>query len=86
MRFHKAEIAFFDFMLLLMAACGALYIALQGLDASHAGNLDGAHATVRTTIYAAGGLLFTGIVFGAFFIFPLILTQVQVGGKLREMT
>lgn len=86
MRFHKAEIAFFVFMLLLMAACGALYVALQALEASHTAALDNAHTAVRTMIYAAGGLLFTGIVFGAFFIFPLIRTQVQEGGKLREMT
>ena len=86
MRFHKAEIAFFVFMLLLIASGGALYMALQSLDTSHIENMDSTHSAIRTTIYAAGGLLFTAVLFGTFFIFPLIRTQVQEGGKLREMT
>ncbi|MGB8819542.1 MAG: GGDEF domain-containing protein [Rhizobiaceae bacterium] len=86
MRFHKAEIAFFVFMLLLMAACGAFYMALQTLDITSAANFSLTHAAVRTTLYAAGALLFTGIIFGAFFIFPLIRTQAQEGGELRKMT
>ena len=86
MRFHKAEIAFFVFMLLLLAAGGALYFALNSLNVTHPDNLDAVHGAIRTTIYASGGLLFTAVLFGAFFIFPLIRTQVQEGGKLREMT
>ena len=86
MRFHKAEIAFFVFMLLLIASGGALYMALQSLASTHVENMDTVHSGIRTTIYAAGGLLFTAVLFGTFFIFPLIRTQVQEGGKLREMT
>ena len=86
MRFHKAEIAFFVFMLLLIAAGGALYMGLLALTASHGDAIDPSHAGIRTAIYAAGALLSTATAFGIFFIFPLIRTQVQEGGALRKMT
>ena len=37
MRFHKAEIAFFVFMLLLIAAGGALYMGLLALTSQAGG-------------------------------------------------
>jgi two-component system, cell cycle response regulator len=86
MRFHKAEIAFFVFMLLLIAAGGALYIAHGDLVKLSYGDPTSSLAQIRTFLLASGGLLFTAVAFGIFFIFPLLRTQVQEGGKLRAMT
>jgi two-component system, cell cycle response regulator len=81
MRFHRSEIAFAVFMLLLFAAGGALYLANQELN-----SYGEDHASIRHKIYIAGSLLFTAIAFGTFFIYPVIRSTLQEGGKLREMT
>ena len=86
MRFHKAEIAFFVFMLLLIAAGVTLFIGLQAFSATRLADFDGVQTKVRTAIYAAGALLSAATAFGIFFIYPLIRTQVQEGGALRKMT
>jgi two-component system, cell cycle response regulator len=86
MRFHKAEIAFLVFMLLLIAAGVALYFALYALKYAGAVDIAAVHYNARSSIIASGALLLTAISFGTFFIFPLIRTQVQEGGKLRAMT
>ncbi len=86
MRFHKAEIAFFVFMLLLIAAGGALFLAHSDLGSLGQPGADESPQHIRTYLYAAGGLLVTAVLFGTFFIFPLIRTQVQEGGELRKMT
>lgn len=82
MRFHRSEIAFAIFMMLLFAAGGSLYLANNAL-AAHAG-MD--HAAIKTYLLASGSLLFVAIAFGIFFIYPLIRSTIQEGGKLREMT
>jgi two-component system, cell cycle response regulator len=86
MRFHRSEIAFAIFMLLLLAAGGAVYFAHVTLDATHAAVLDGSHQSLKTYLMAGGILLVTAIVFGLCFIFPQIRNSAQEGGKLREMT
>ena len=82
MRFHRSEIAFAIFMLLLVAAGGALSMALQALSV----HTDSDHVQVNTYLYVSGSLLFVATAFGLFFIYPLIRQTVQEGGKLREMT
>ncbi len=86
MRFHKAEIAFFVFMLLLIAAGGSLFLAHLQLNVLGKPGGENAAQGLHTFLYAAGALLSTATAFGVFFIFPLIRTQVQEGGKLRQMT
>lgn len=83
MRFHRSEIAFAIFMLLLIAAGGAIFMAKNAL-ALHDGGPD--HSAIQTYIYASGSLLFAAVLFGLFFIYPLIRSTVMEGGKLREMT
>lgn len=82
MRFHRSEIAFAIFMLLLIAAGGALYMAHSALVA----HTDVEHGDIRTYLYACASLLFVAVAFGLFFIYPLIRSTIQEGGKLREMT
>ena len=86
MRFHRSEIAFAIFMLLLLAAGGALYLADTILAGMSAGMSDARYGTLQTYHYASAGLLITAIGFGIFFIFPQIRNTAQEGGKLREMT
>ncbi|MGL4488350.1 MAG: GGDEF domain-containing protein [Rhizobiaceae bacterium] len=86
MRFHRSEIAFATFMLLLLAAGGALYFAYTLLGEVHNGVVDAEHQTMRSYLVASGSLLIAAIAFGIFFIFPEIRSSAQEGGKLREMT
>ena len=81
MRYQKAELAFFLFILLIVAATGTLYFAYQ---AGH----DAAAAPVRARelILAAGALNVAAMLFGILFIFPLIRGQEKEHGKLRAMT
>ncbi len=90
MRFHKAESAFFLFLAVVLAA-GVLvfhsYRALEAADgahdlASYLAHVDG----LGTYLFISGALLGTAIVFGLFFIYPIIRTQVREEGKLRAMT
>lgn len=90
MRFHKAESAFFIFMAVIVAAAGVslyAYLALHDAgDALSAPRSNERVERVAPLLFANGVLLATALVFGMFFIFPLIRTQVREEGKLREMT
>ncbi len=86
MRFHRSEIGFAIFMLLLLAAGGSLYLASVSLRFMHVGELDAAHQSLETYLIATGSLLVAAICFGLFFILPQIRSSAQEGGKLREMT
>ena len=89
MRFQKAELAFFVFILLLLAAGGALYVSHGMAGGSFGtGAMDGPSraARVQQLVFAAGSLIVAAILFGVLFIFPLIRSQAKEQGKLREMT
>jgi two-component system cell cycle response regulator len=90
MRFHKSELAFFVFIALVMAAGGTLAY-LDGMVPSEIQ----AHMRpemipllqeMRMIVYTASGLLMVAVLFGLFFIYPLIREQVRERGHLREMT
>ncbi|MDZ5698210.1 GGDEF domain-containing protein [Chelativorans sp. M5D2P16] len=90
MRFHKAESAFFLFIALVSGAGVLLFFAygmvraraLQLAAVGGAADLD----TFTHLLLTTGTLLFASIVFGLFFIYPLIRTQAREEGKLRAMT
>src|SRR5690606_29824525 len=90
MRFHKAESAFFVFIVVILAA-GVLilhaYNTVHGLaatvDVAGRGEL---LAWFAKLMFATGVLQATALFFGIFFIYPLIRTQVREEGKLRAMT
>jgi two-component system, cell cycle response regulator len=90
MRFHKSESAFFVFIALVFGAGALLFHAYGVLNAS----LENLYAVERASgvdylarlIFGTGILLATAIVFGTFFIYPQIRTQVAEEGKLRAMT
>jgi two-component system cell cycle response regulator len=89
MGLHKAEVAFFVFMLLLLAAGGMLY-HVQSLMIPVSGG-DGAEvvlrvAYLRQVVFITLGCLVGAIVTGFVFLFPLIRTQVREQGKLKAMT
>ncbi|ODT08065.1 MAG: diguanylate cyclase [Mesorhizobium sp. SCN 65-20] len=90
MRFHKAETAFFVFSaLILFGALATFYAWSLVMGPADALYLPGRVEAIESlqTLLLATGLLLTGtLVFGLFFILPQIRTQVQEGGKLREMT
>lgn len=90
MRFHKSELAFFLFVTMIVASC-AILLNLHGLVTPELAEkvrpefvplLD----RLRFSIWAAGGLLALSVIFGIFFIYPLIRQQANEEGKLREMT
>ena len=89
MRFHKAELAFFLFVVLLISAAAALYasysISTGGLWAGGFGPEERLK-TMRQLGLGAGSLLAAASCFGVLFIFPLIRAQVKEQGQLREMT
>ncbi|MCR4267134.1 GGDEF domain-containing protein [Nitratireductor sp. ZSWI3] len=87
MRFHKAESAFFVFVTLVFGA-GALlayaYLILHnGAQMLPPREQLGLYTQL---LFVIGVLLATAIIFGVFFIYPLIRTQVREEGKLRAMT
>jgi two-component system, cell cycle response regulator len=91
MRLHKSEIAFVGLLVLLFVAAGLLYLAKTNVDeiAISYGRTIGRTIDIGQTtnlLYAASALLVGAILVGLFFIFPLIRTQAQEGGKLKEMT
>ena len=67
MRYQKAELAFFLFILLILAATGTLYFAYQAVQ-------DAAAPPMRAIelILAAGSLNVAAMLFGTLFIFTLI--------------
>lgn len=89
MRFHRAESAFFVFIAVILAAVLTTLLAyevgrtvLQTTDAVQRLTLVSRFVTL---LFATGVLQATGLLFGVFFIYPLIRTQVREEGKLREM-
>lgn len=90
MRFHKSESAFFVFIALILAACGALLHAYDVLRDSSAIASDVQRAAsapyLANLIFGTAILLAVSLFFGIFFIYPLIRTQVREEGKLRAMT
>lgn len=85
MRFHKAEIAFFLFMLLLVGSGGMMLIVHSDLGLGEA--LDATSiALARSNLLLAMTALAATILFGLFFIYPLIRLQAQEQGKLKAMT
>ncbi len=90
MRFHKSETAFFGFIAVILAA-GLLVMHAYGVVGQVSDSLfqpDRAHSLdhLSSVLVVCGGLLALAVLFGLFFIFPLIRTQVREGGQLREMT
>lgn len=90
MRFHKAEAAFFVFSALIFMVALAIFYGWSLLE----GPADGLYMpgrvetleTLQTLLLTTAAILTGTLVFGLFFIFPEIRTQVREGGKLREMT
>lgn len=90
MRFHKAEAAFFVFSALIFLVALAIFYGwsqLEGLadDLYMPGRVE-TLKTLQTLLLTTAAILTGALVFGLFFIFPEIRTQVREGGKLREMT
>jgi two-component system, cell cycle response regulator len=83
MRFHKAETAFFVFIAVVFLA-GMVVLHAYGLYA--AAIQAGGSAVLDQHLFAAAVLIATAIVFGIFFIYPIIRTQVREEGELRAMT
>lgn len=83
MRFHKAETAFFVFIAVVFLA-GMVVLHAYGLYA--AATQAGRAAVLDQHLFAAAVLIATAIVFGIFFIYPIIRTQVREEGELRAMT
>lgn len=91
MRFHKAESAFFVFIIVILAAGVLMLWAYQTVHLSAAPSLGhGERMEVledfSKLLFATGVLQATALFFGMFFIYPLIRTQVKEEGKLRAMT
>ena len=90
MRLHKSESAFFVLIAVTLAA-GAAMLHAYGVVSSLAPFVSEPEAAARTAylgklLLATGAILGATLFFGAFFIFPLIRTQVREEGKLRAMT
>lgn len=85
MRFQKAEIAFFLFLGLLVAAGGMMLVAYQDIAPLHEGGNAGL-AQAKTMTFAAAATLTACVLFGGAFIYPLIRAQGREQGKLRKMT
>ncbi|WP_159590092.1 GGDEF domain-containing protein [Chelativorans xinjiangense] len=90
MRFHKAESAFFVFIALVFSAGVLLFFAygIMRTNALKLATVGGAtdFSDFARLLFTTGVLLTTAIIFGLFFIYPLIRTQVREEGKLRAMT
>ncbi len=90
MRFHRSELAFFVLMAAIVAACSLLYssigVVTPELETKIRPEFLPVLSYVRLKIYAAGGLMIIALIFGLFFIYPLIRRQANEEGKLRKMT
>lgn len=90
MRFHKSESAFFVFIAVILAAglvtFHAYDVLRDGAEAIYQPGRMESVAYLSRLLFATGVLLATALIFGSFFIFPLIRTQVKEEGKLRAMT
>lgn len=90
MRFHQAELAFFVFIAVILAAGVTTFLAYNILH-DIAGWVAGPAAAdavdrLEKLLFGTGVLLATALFFGALFIYPQIRGQVREEGKLREMT
>lgn len=90
MRFHRAETAFFVFIALILTAALAIFYAwslVEGpADALYMPGRVESIAVLQKLLLVTAVMLTGTMLFGLFFIFPQIRTQVKEGGKLREMT
>lgn len=90
MRFHKAELAFFVFIVVILAAGLTTFHAYGVLQVTAAASADPERMEGITQLgkllFMTGVLLATALFFGTFFIYPLIRTQAKEEGKLRAMT
>lgn len=86
MRFHKAESAFFVFIALVLGAGVMLFFAYGIMQTNEQMMRSGELGQFAQLLFTTGALLATAIIFGLFFIYPLIRTQVREEGKLRAMT
>jgi diguanylate cyclase (GGDEF)-like protein len=89
-RFHKAESAFFVFIVVILAAGILILLAYEsvrsmGGAADHGVRMELLSGFARL-LFATGVLQATALFFGIFFIYPLIRTQAKEEGKLRAMT
>lgn len=91
MRFHKAESAFFVFIIVILAAGVLTLYAYNTVNLTSLPTLEQSERAVvlkqfNGLLFATGVLQATALFFGIFFIYPLIRTQVKEEGKLRAMT
>ncbi|WP_315923760.1 GGDEF domain-containing protein [Mesorhizobium sp. SP-1A] len=90
MRFHRAESAFFIFIIVVLAAglvTARAYAFLHALAPSFTRPSRIADIVyLNELLFVVGVLLATALFFGVFFIYPLIRKQVREEGKLRAMT
>ncbi|PZO81506.1 MAG: GGDEF domain-containing protein [Mesorhizobium amorphae] len=90
MSFHRSELAFFVFITIILAS-GMVTLHAYGVletvvNASAMADVAGASQYLGQLLFAAGVLIATAIVFGVFFIYPLLRTQAQEENKLRAIT
>jgi len=86
MRFHKSETALIVFVTLILGSGALTYVAYDSLSALAGGHPVAEITQAKLMLFGSGVLMATALVFGVFFIFPLIRTQVREEGKLRAMT
>ena len=85
MRLHRSETAFFLFMALILVICVLMLLAYRALTAADVDDAI-AHDLASRMMFGGAVLNAAAVIFGLFFIFPLIRTQVREEGKLRAMT
>lgn len=90
MRFHKAELAFFVFIALLAGSTIALMFPLYRLGVlpmpGHSIPFTREMLATGIGVAVAALLLITGLIFGLFYIYPILRIQVREEAQLREMT
>ncbi len=84
-QFHKSELASFIALGLMAGAGGMLYRAYALVNEA-SGPAAVPVTRVQTYLLTSGSMLAVALLFGMFFIYPLIRTQVKEQGKLRAMT
>ena len=84
-RFHKSELASFIALGLLAGAGWMLYRAYSLVTAA-GGSGDVPLSRLQTYLLTSGSMLTVALLFGMFFIYPLIRRQVLEETKLRAMT
>lgn len=90
MRFHRAESAFFIFICVLLGAGALMFVAHDVVEVLVEGirrpewRAEISH--LRNLLFCINVLLAAALLFGMFFIYPLIRRQVREENKLRQMT